>query len=95
MFKPHLSSCQDVARKFDLGEVALADGFEQPVVANMRLLVGARGDGVAASDPRAAGSGGAVVPPVSVRGVLEIQPRQQHSSVIEFKSLLNMTHWYF
>lgn len=28
MFNPHLSSCQDVSRQFDLGEVALADGFE-------------------------------------------------------------------
>ncbi|GAA6074010.1 uncharacterized [Tachysurus ichikawai] len=71
MFKAHLSTCQDVPRQFDLGKIALADGFEQPVVADMWLLVGARGDGVAASCPGAAGSCGTIVSPISVRGVLE------------------------
>lgn len=72
MPKSHLSSRQDVSRQFDLGEVALADSFKQPVVANMRLLVGTRSDRVAASSPGATGSRGTIVPPVTVRGVLEI-----------------------
>lgn len=92
MFKAHLSTRQDVSCQFDLGKVALADGFEKPVVADMRLLVGAGGDGVAASSPGAAGSCGTIVPPVGVRGVLEIQPRQNHSLVSEFKTHLNVTH---
>lgn len=34
----HLSAREDVSGQFDLGEVALPDGFEQPVVADVRLL---------------------------------------------------------
>lgn len=45
----HLSAREDVARQLDLGEVALSDGLEQPVVADVRLLVGARGNGVPAA----------------------------------------------
>lgn len=35
----HLSAGEDVSGQFDLGEVALPDGFEQPVVADVRLLL--------------------------------------------------------
>lgn len=35
--------------QFDLGKVALADGFEQPVVSNVRLLIRTQGDGVTTS----------------------------------------------
>lgn len=52
----YLSARQDVAGQLDLGKVALADGLEQAVVADVRLLVGAGGDGVpAAGAQRAAG----------------------------------------
>lgn len=34
----HLSAREDVSGQFDLGKVALPDGFKQPVVANMGLL---------------------------------------------------------
>lgn len=83
MFNPYLSPCQDVSRQFDLGEVALANGFEQPVIANMRLLVSTRGNGVAASSPGAAGSRGTIVSTVTVRGVLEIKHTHNRSSVIK------------
>ena len=45
----HLSARQDVAGQLDLGEVALADGLEQPVVPDVRLLVGAQRNGVPTS----------------------------------------------
>lgn len=32
--------------QLDFGEVAFSDGFEEPVVPDVRLLVGAEGDGV-------------------------------------------------
>lgn len=48
-FDGNLSAREDVARQLDLGEVALSDGLEQPVVADVRLLVGARGNGVPAA----------------------------------------------
>lgn len=35
----HLSASQRVSGQLDLGEVALADGLGQPVVADMRLLL--------------------------------------------------------
>lgn len=35
----HLFPCEDVSCQFDLGEVAFADGFEQPVVADVWLVV--------------------------------------------------------
>lgn len=34
----HLSAREDVSGQFDLGEVALPDGFQQPVVADVGLL---------------------------------------------------------
>lgn len=34
----YLSACEHVSCQFDLGKVALADGFEQPVVAYVGLL---------------------------------------------------------
>lgn len=34
----HLSACEDVPSQLDLGKVALSDGFEQSVVAHVRLL---------------------------------------------------------
>lgn len=46
---PYLPACQDVAGQLDLGEVSLADGLEQAVVADVRLLIWAGGDGVPAS----------------------------------------------
>ena len=39
----HLLAGQDVPCQFDLGEVALADGFQQAVVADVGLLVGGGG----------------------------------------------------
>lgn len=35
----YLLACQDVAGQLDLGEVSLANGLEQAVVADVRLLV--------------------------------------------------------
>lgn len=35
----HLSSRQRVSGQFDFGEVSLSDGLEQPVVADVRLVV--------------------------------------------------------
>lgn len=46
---PYLPARQDVAGQLDLGEVSLADGLEQAVVADVRLLIWAGGDGVPAS----------------------------------------------
>lgn len=43
--------------QFDLGEVAFADGFQQPVVADVRLVV-RRGRGDRVPTPRHAGAGG-------------------------------------
>ena len=58
----HLLACQDVAGQLDLGKVSLADGLEQAVVADVRLLVGAGGDGDPAPGPqRAAGLAGGLV----------------------------------
>lgn len=58
----HLLARQDVAGQLDLGEVSLANGLQQTVVANVRLLVGAGGDGVPApSSQRAAGLAGGLV----------------------------------
>lgn len=58
----HLPARQDVAGQLDLGEVSLADGLEQTVVADVRQLVRAGGDGVpAAGAQRAAGQAGALV----------------------------------
>ena len=45
---PHLFPCEDMTSQFDLGKVALADGFQQPVVANVWLLVWRRGDRIPA-----------------------------------------------
>lgn len=39
MVLAHLFPCEDMSCQFDLGEVAFADGFEQPVVADVRLVV--------------------------------------------------------
>ena len=44
----HLSSCEDVPRELDLGEVPLADGLEEPVVADVGVLLSG-GQGVSAS----------------------------------------------
>lgn len=66
----HLSAREDVACQLDLGEVSLADGLEQPIVADVRLLVGTRGDRVPAAGARAPGSRGHLIAPISVRGVL-------------------------
>lgn len=44
----HLSAGQDVASQFNFSKVALADGFEEPVVADVRV-VWARGHGVTAA----------------------------------------------
>lgn len=58
----HLFACQDVAGQLDLGKVPLADGLEQTVVTDVRLLVGAGGDGVPAPGAqRAAGLAGGFV----------------------------------
>lgn len=35
----HLFSGEDMPRQFDLGEVAFADGFQQPIVTDVRLVV--------------------------------------------------------
>lgn len=58
----HLPARQDVAGQLDLGKVSLADGLEQTVVADVRLLVGTGGDGVPApGTQRAAGLAGGLV----------------------------------
>lgn len=36
---PHLFASEDVLGQFDLGEVAFADGFQEPVAADVWLLV--------------------------------------------------------
>ncbi len=36
---PHLFASEDVLGQFDLGEVAFADGFQEPVAADVGLLV--------------------------------------------------------
>lgn len=60
----HLPARQDVAGQLDLGEVPLADGLEQAVVADVRLLIRAGGDGVPAPGAqRAAGLTGGLVCP--------------------------------
>lgn len=46
MPQPHLLARQDMAGQLDLGKVALADGLKQAVVADVRSLVRAGGDGV-------------------------------------------------
>lgn len=63
VFPPsHLLACQDVAGQLDLGKVSLANGLEQTVVANVRLLIRAGGDGVPApSTQGAAGLAGGLV----------------------------------
>lgn len=48
----HLPAGQDVAGQLDFSKVSLADGLEQTVVADVRLLVGAGGDGVPAAGPQ-------------------------------------------
>lgn len=48
MVYPHLFPCEDMTSQFDLGKVALANGFQQPVVANVWLLVWRRGDRIPA-----------------------------------------------
>lgn len=53
----HLFPCEDVSCQFDLGEVAFADGFQQPVVADVRLVV-RRGRGDRVPTPRHAGAAG-------------------------------------
>jgi len=52
---PHLSAGGDVPGQFDFGEVALADCFEEPVVADMRLLrlIGAAGSHASPARARA------------------------------------------
>lgn len=53
----HLFPCEDMSCQFDLGEVAFADGFQQPVVADVRLVV-RRGRGDRVPTPRHAGAAG-------------------------------------
>lgn len=58
----HLPARQDVAGQLNLGKISLADGLEQTVVADVRLLIGAGGDGVPAPGAqRAAGLAGGLV----------------------------------
>lgn len=58
----HLLARQDVAGQLDFGKVSLADGFEQSVIADVRLLVGAGSNGVPAPGAqRAAGLAGGLV----------------------------------
>lgn len=54
----HLPSCEDVPGQLDFGEVALADGPQQAVVAHVRLLLGAGGDGVPAAGAQGAAGPG-------------------------------------
>lgn len=53
----HLFPGEDVSCQFDLGEVAFADGFQQPVVTDVRLVVG-RGRGDRVPTPWHAGAAG-------------------------------------
>lgn len=63
----HLSARQDVSGQFDLGEVAFADGLEQPVVPHVGLLrfLRAAGAHAGAARPRAD-----LLAPIAVRRVL-------------------------
>lgn len=45
----HLSAGQYVSCQFDFGKVALADGFEEPVVSDVWFLIRTQGDGVTTS----------------------------------------------
>lgn len=53
----HLLPREDVSCQFDLGEVAFANGFQQPVVADVRLVL-RRGRGDRVPTPRHAGAAG-------------------------------------
>lgn len=55
--RAHLFPGEDVSGQFDLGEVAFADGFQQPVVADVRLVV-RRGRGDRVPTPWHAGPAG-------------------------------------
>ena len=48
----HLTAGQDVSGQLDLGEVALPDGLQKPVVPDVRQLVRTRGDGVPTPRPQ-------------------------------------------
>lgn len=54
----HLPACEDVPGQLDFGEVALADGPQQAVVAHMGLLFGAGGDGIPAAGAQGAAGPG-------------------------------------
>ncbi len=75
----HLSSCENVSSQFDLGKVALADGFEEPVVADMWLLIGTGCDGVSAAGPWPPGTGRHFIPPIRVWCVLETDEKKKIS----------------
>lgn len=45
----HLSASKDVAGQFDFSKVTLADGLQEPVVADVRLIIRAGSHGVPAA----------------------------------------------
>lgn len=63
----HLSARQDVSGQLDLGEVALADSLEQPVVPHVGLLRLLRAAGTHAGAARPCAD---LLAPIAVRGVL-------------------------
>lgn len=67
----HLSAGKDVSGQFHFGKVALADGFEQPVVADVRLL-GAAGSNAGPSRARAD-----LLTPITVWSVLWKQKKDR------------------
>lgn len=81
LFPPsHLLACQDVAGQLDLGKVSLANGLEQTVVANVRLLIRAGGDGIPApSTQGAAGLAGGLVWAAGKATMLEEKGRGSYS----------------
>lgn len=53
----HLFASEDVPSQLDLCEIPLSDGFQQPVFADVRLLVGCSGQRVAAAGHVGAATG--------------------------------------
>lgn len=67
----HLSASEDVTTQFDLGKVAFSNGFQEPVIPNMRILVfRAWTAWITVSDTRPYRPRGPLHTTVTIRGVL-------------------------
>lgn len=85
----HLSAGEDVPGQFDLGEVALADGLEQSVVADVGLLRLLRAAGSHAGPGRARAD---LLTPITVRRVLWKRHYFRRELVVELFLLWNISH---